>query len=222
MQPCPGRPSLSHGALSDHVHPWSLTSRTWNGGWKTILSYWEGNFSGAMFNFRGVVKMFYLLFSYQICHPQKFKGWPSHSFGLGICSEALVSFREDFFNIHLKMVSFQKAFWQGGEFWVCLHVPLFRGKLFPSRPSSNPIYSRQQHFCPTAIALGSSAIVKVSGQNCFRTLCGSLGQIRVELPKGSAEGSTKVLPRLPKFCSLSGSLGCCWGILWAYCYPKIS
>ena len=47
-------------------------------------------------------------------------------------------------------------------------------------------------FSPTAIALESSAIVKVSGQKSFRALCGSLGQIRVGLPKGSAEGSTKV------------------------------
>ena len=46
----------------------------------------------------------------------------------------------------------------------------------------------------TAIALGPSAIVKVLGQNCFRTLYGSLGQIRLGLPQGSAEGSTKVLP----------------------------
>ena len=36
-------------------------------------------------------------------------------------------------------------------------------------------------FSPTAIALGSSALVKVSGQNCFRTLYGSLGQIRLGL-----------------------------------------
>ena len=50
-------------------------------------------------------------------------------------------------------------------------------------------------FSPTAIALGSSAIVKVSGQNCFRTLDGSLGQVRVGLPKGSAEGSTKAPPK---------------------------
>ena len=50
-------------------------------------------------------------------------------------------------------------------------------------------------FSPTAIAFGSSAIVKVSGQNCFRTLHGSLGQIRVGLPKGSAEGPTTVPPR---------------------------
>ena len=42
------------------------------------------------------------------------------------------------------------------------------------------------------MALGSSAIGKVSGQNCFRTLYGSLGQI-LGPPKGSAEGSTKVL-----------------------------
>ena len=27
-----------------------------NGGWKTILSYWEGNFSGAMLNFGRVIK----------------------------------------------------------------------------------------------------------------------------------------------------------------------
>ena len=47
---------------------------------------------------------------------------------------------------------------------------------------------------PTAIALGSSAIVKVSGRNCFRTLYGSLGQISLGLPKGSAGGSTKVPP----------------------------
>ena len=40
--------------------------------------------------------------------------------------------------------------------------------------------------------MGSSAIVKVSGQNCFWTLYGSLGQIRLGLTKGSAEGSTKV------------------------------
>ena len=57
---------------------------------------------------------------------------------------------------------------------------------------------------PTAIALRSSAIVKVSGQNCIRTFYGSLGQIRLGLPKhscgqlrlglpkGYVEGSTKV------------------------------
>ena len=55
-----------------------------------------------------------------------------------------------------------------------------------------PVASCAQHLSPTAIALGSSAIVKVSGQNCFRTLCGSLGQIFVEPPGGSLEGSTKV------------------------------
>ena len=60
------------------------------------------------------------------------------------------------------------------------------------------------NFCPTAIALGSSAIVKVSGQNSFRTLYGSLGQIHLGLPKGSAEGSTKVPPR---FRGVAGSLG---------------
>ena len=38
-------------------------------------------------------------------------------------------------------------------------------------------------FSPTAMALGSSAIGKVSGQNCFRTLYASLGQIHLGLPK---------------------------------------
>ena len=61
-------------------------------------------------------------------------------------------------------------------------------------------------FSPTAIALGSSAIVKVSGQNCFRTLSGSPGRIRLGLPKGFAEGSTKVSPRLHQSSSVSGSL----------------
>ena len=42
------------------------------------------------------------------------------------------------------------------------------------------------------MALGSSAIVKVSGQNSFWALYGSLRQICLGLPKGSAEGSTKV------------------------------
>ena len=54
---------------------------------------------------------------------------------------------------------------------------------------------------PTAIALGSSAIVKVSGQNCFRALYGSLGQIRLGPPEGSAEGSAKVPPRFQQGCT---------------------
>ena len=44
-------------------------------------------------------------------------------------------------------------------------------------------------FSPPAIDFGSSGVVKVSGQNCFRTLYGSLGQIRLGLPKGFMEGS---------------------------------
>ena len=43
---------------------------------------------------------------------------------------------------------------------------------------------------PTAIALGSSAIGKVWGQNRFRTLYGSLDQIRLGPPQGSAEGGS--------------------------------
>ena len=57
----------------------------------------------------------------------------------------------------------------------------------------------------TAIALGSSAIVMVSEQNCFRTLYGSLGQIHLGLPEGSA-GSSNVPPS-SKFRCLSGLLG---------------
>ena len=48
-------------------------------------------------------------------------------------------------------------------------------------------------FCHNSNSFGFFwAIVKVSGQNCFQTLSGSLGQIHLGLPKGSAEGSTKV------------------------------
>ena len=53
-----------------------------------------------------------------------------------------------------------------------------------------------KHFSPTALALGSSGIVKVSGQNCLR-------QIRL----GPPGGSTKVSPRFSKFRCVSGSLG---------------
>ena len=49
---------------------------------------------------------------------------------------------------------------------------------------------------PSAIAFGSSAIVKVSGQNCFRTLYASPGQGRLGPPEGSAKGSTKVPARV--------------------------
>ena len=81
------------------------------------------------------------------------------------------------------------------------------------------LYARVKcDFSPTAIGLGSSAIVKVSGQNSFRILYCSLEQIRLGLPKGSAESSTKVPPRfhrgstkvsrrLRKFHDLSGLLG---------------
>ena len=72
----------------------------------------------------------------------------------------------------------------------------------------------QGNCSPTAIALGSSAIVKVPGQNCFRALCASLGQIRLGPPEGSAEGSTKVPamctkvpPKFLKFRGVSCSLG---------------
>ena len=41
----------------------------------------------------------------------------------------------------------------------------------------------------------------------FRGVSGSLGQIRLGLPNGSAEGSTKVSQRFYKFRAVSGSLG---------------
>ena len=69
----------------------------------------------------------------------------------------------------------------------------------------NSRVAESRDFFPTAIALGSSAIVKVSGQNCFRTLYGFLGQICLGPPEVSAEGSTKVSPRL-KVAQVSGSL----------------
>ena len=61
-------------------------------------------------------------------------------------------------------------------------------------------------FFPNEITLGFSAIGKVSGQ---LGLYGSLGQIRLGLPKGSAEGSTEVL-EVSWFLSLWGRsvLGC--------------
>ena len=57
------------------------------------------------------------------------------------------------------------------------------------------IWARFLIFSPTALAFGSSAIVKVFGQNCLQTLYGSLGQICLGAPEGSTEGSTKVAPR---------------------------
>ena len=40
--------------IQSRIHPWSLTARPWNmmvGRW---LSFWDGLFSGAILNFRGV------------------------------------------------------------------------------------------------------------------------------------------------------------------------
>ena len=64
-------------------------------------------------------------------------------------------------------------------------------------------------FSPTAIALGSSAIVKVSGQNRFRTLYGPSWAA-----KRFRQSLTKVPPKfhLSRFRGVSGSLG---QITWA-------
>ena len=66
-------------------------------------------------------------------------------------------------------------------------------------------------FSPTAIALGPSAIVKVSGQNCFRSLCfsgadPSWAATRFGLKRFRGR-FTKVPPRFFKFRYLSGLLG---------------
>lgn len=52
-----------------------------------------------------------------------------------------------------------------------------------------------QCFPPMAKSLRSSAIVKASGQNGFRTFCGFLWQMNFGLRGSSAERSTKVPPR---------------------------
>ena len=51
------RNHLAPFGRSWYIHPRSLTASLplKNGGWKTILSYWEGNFSGDMLNFGRVV-----------------------------------------------------------------------------------------------------------------------------------------------------------------------
>ena len=58
---------------------------------------------------------------------------------------------------------------------------------------------QMQHYSPTAITLGSAAIVKVSGQNCFRTVYGSLGQTWAA--KRFHRGSAKVPPRFHQGCA---------------------
>ena len=52
-------------------------------------------------------------------------------------------------------------------------------------------------FFPNSNSFGVLSHSKGFGQNSFRTLYGSLGQIRLGLPKGSAEISTKVPRKVP-------------------------
>ena len=71
------------------------------------------------------------------------------------------------------------------------------------------------NFSPTAIALGSSAIVKASGQNCFRTLYGFCRRFH--------QRSAKVSPRFPQGCTkvsprLADAVG---DIVWAHCKKGI-
>ncbi len=68
-------------------------------------------------------------------------------------------------------------------------------------------------FSPTALALGSSVIVKVSGQNCFRTLMVLWGRSvlgRQKVPRKVTprfqQGCTKVPPKFFKFRGVSGFL----------------
>ena len=56
-------------------------------------------------------------------------------------------------------------------------------------------------FFPNSNSFGVFSHSKGFGQNCFRTRCGFVGQIRLGPPKGSAEGSTKVSPRFHQGCT---------------------
>ena len=51
----PKKPGKVSNTESCWIHP-KFNIALKNGGWKTILSYWEGNFSGAMLNFGRVIK----------------------------------------------------------------------------------------------------------------------------------------------------------------------
>ena len=95
------------------------------------------------------------------------------------------------------------------ESWICMMSPLPTWSHMPiNLDISRDSWTVQQReylldFSPTAIALGSSAIVKVSGLNRFRTLYGSLGQACL----GPPEGSANVPPSLRQFRGVSGLLG---------------
>ena len=52
---CPASGDLAGQSPKFDTPPKFSSSHPKNGGWKTILSYWEGNFSGAMLNFAGVI-----------------------------------------------------------------------------------------------------------------------------------------------------------------------
>ena len=52
---CPASGDLAGQSPKSDTPPKFSSSHPKNGGWKTILSYWEGNFSGAMLNFAGVI-----------------------------------------------------------------------------------------------------------------------------------------------------------------------
>ena len=52
-----------------------------------------------------------------------------------------------------------------------------------------------QYLSPTALALGSSAIIQFLGQKSFRTLYGSLGQVHLGFRRRFHQGPAKVSPR---------------------------
>ena len=72
---------------------------------------------------------------------------------------------------------FDPCSFQSCKKWLCPSSEMTewsQGEIL-SPTSMNSRVAESRDFSPTAIALGSSAIVKVSGQNCFRTLYGFLG-----------------------------------------------
>ena len=77
--------------------------------------------------------------------------------------------------------------------WLCYAIRCLL-YVYRSRGPSQHTATILDSWCfPNSKSFGYSAIIKFSGQNCFQTLYGFLGQIRLGLPKGSAIAIVKVL-----------------------------
>ena len=77
--------------------------------------------------------------------------------------------------------------------WLCYAIPCLLYAYRSRGPSQHTATILDSWCFPNSKSFGYSAIIKLSGQNCFQTLYGSLGQIRLGLPKGSAIAMVKVL-----------------------------